>query len=500
MAIIRKLTGSRPTGAQEPSAGALRPNVVGAPGALMQGIAAIGPAYAALFTIPFIVSYAGVLAPLAYLGAFIIALLLGYVLTQYTRHLASAGTYYTFVSRSLGGRIGLVVGWVYLLNYPFAVAQIAAFTGLTIQNTIAPAYGVTIEWWWFALFLIALCTVTTWRSLKLSIELLIVLGAIEIGIVLALAFWGMASPGRGGLSLSWLSGGHGVSAHGLFLGVVFAIFAIMGWDAAAPLAEESRNPRRIIPRAVIGSIVILGVILVLTSWGQTTGWGTNALSSMATSSQLPALALGHKYWAGAWIVVLIALVTSATAVALACNNAATRILFGMARVGALPSALSKVRGASRSPVNAVIAQTVISLVVGIGVAWAIGPANLFDLFGVWLTFAMAIVFVMAGVGVYVFYRKEHPDEFSWFKHGVIPLIGILALGVVVYYSLDPLPAWPVSLAPFIVLGWLAIGIAIVIFAYRGERGEKLSRAGYAVLGAGGTVDREVSAPPAPESR
>ncbi len=79
---------------------------------------------------PFIVLNAGIAAPLAYLGAFIIALFLGYVLAQFSRHLSSTGSYYTFVSRSLGGRWGFLVAWVYLLFYPVVIAQVGLVHGL----------------------------------------------------------------------------------------------------------------------------------------------------------------------------------------------------------------------------------------------------------------------------------------------------------------------------------------------------------------------------------
>ena len=80
-------------------------------------------------------------APLAYLGAFIIALLLGYVLAQFSRHLSSTGSYYTFVSRSLGGRAGFLVAWVYLLFYPVVIAQVGSFMGSTLQSTLKAEYN-----------------------------------------------------------------------------------------------------------------------------------------------------------------------------------------------------------------------------------------------------------------------------------------------------------------------------------------------------------------------
>ncbi len=255
--------------------------------------------------------------------------------------------------------------------------------------------------------------------------------------------------------------------------MVFAIFAITGWDAAAPLAEESLNPRRNIPRAVIGSIVILGVFLVVVSWGQITGWGTSRLASFASSPVLPSFVLGKKYWGDGWLVVLFALFNSAIAVSIACTNASTRFLYGMARAKALPTALTKIHSRFKTPTNAILVQTGINILLGLILPLAIGVANVYNVTGTWFTFALAFVYVVSNIGLFVFYRREHRDEFSWAKHLLIPAVGIIALGVVVYYSVNPLPAWPVSLAPFIVLGWLVVGAIVVAVVYRGDRAGNL---------------------------
>jgi amino acid transporter len=469
------------TAVTEPPGSRLKAGVVSLPGVLMQSVTSIAPAIAGLFTVPFIVANAGVGAPLAYLGAFIIALLLGYVLAQFSRHLSSTGSYYTFVSRSLGGRAGFLVAWVYLLFYPVVIAQVGSFMGSTLQSTLKAEYGITFEWWWFMIFLIALVAWTAWRGVELSVKLIIWLGIIEGVIVLALGVWGLANPGPGGLNLHWLTAaGHSGQLHGLFLGVVFAIFAITGWDAAAPLAEESLDPKRNIPRAVIGSIVILGIFLVVVSWGQITGWGTSRLGSFASSPVLPSFVLGKKYWGDGWLVVLFALFNSAIAVSIACTNASTRFLYGMARAKALPTSLTKIHSRFKTPTNAILVQTGINILLGLVLPLAIGVANVYNVTGTWFTFALAFVYVVSNIGLFVFYRREHRDEFSWAKHLLIPAIGIVALAVVVYYSVNPLPAWPVSLAPFIVLGWLVVGGIVVTVVYRGNRAGNLALAGAAM--------------------
>jgi amino acid transporter len=107
-------------------------------------------------------------------------------------------------------------------------------------------------------------------------------------------------------------------------------------------------------------------------------------------------------------------------------------------------------------------------------------ANVYNVTGTWFTFALAFLYVVSNIGLFVFYRREHRDEFSRGKHLLIPAIGIIALGVVVYYPVNPLPPWPVSLAPFIVLGWLVVGGIVVAVIYRGDRARNLALAGAAM--------------------
>ena len=303
----------------------------------MQGVTAIAPAVAALFTLPFIVSNAGVTAPLAYLGAFVIALMLGYVLAQYSSYMTSTGTYYTFVSNSLGARRA---SW-----WPGSTCSStrswwrrwARSWATRSQTTLKEEYGWTFKWWWFMVFLIALVAFTATWGIELSTGPRGCPRRDRDADRCRTGIAGFADPGPGGVNLQWLNPQNAPSGHALFLGVVFAIFAMAGWDAAAPLGEESEDPKKTIPRGVIGCIVILGFLLVFTSWGQITGWGTDRRSpGCRTPPSCPHSSLGQKYWGGAWVIVLIALLNSAIAVAIAGTNTATRFLYGMAKTGVVP--------------------------------------------------------------------------------------------------------------------------------------------------------------------
>src|SRR5581483_7844945 len=84
------------------------------------------------------------------------------------------------------------------------------------------------------------------------------------------------------------------------------------------------------------------------------------------------------------------------------------------------------------------------------------------------------------IGLFFYVRKHHPGEFNWLKHALVPAIGTVALGFVVYYSLNPLPAWPIKLAPLVVVLWLALGVVMLVVMIASGKESLLSRAGDAV--------------------
>ena len=107
-----------------------------------------------------------------------------------------------------------------------------------------------------------------YRGVQVSGKTLVITGGIELVVVSLLGLWGLASPGPGGLNLKPFDPGNATSISGLFLAAVFAIQAFTGWEGAAPMAEESENPRRNVPRALIGSVILFGIFIVVMQWGR----------------------------------------------------------------------------------------------------------------------------------------------------------------------------------------------------------------------------------------
>ena len=468
----------------------------------MQGIGHTAPATAILLTLPITTSYAGAAAPLAYLVAFVLVLMLGAGLTQLARHLPSAGGYYTYISRTVHPRAGFLSAWLFFLYAPVTPAFSLAMMGFVLQSSLGTAYGIVFPWWLFLLLGTGFTFWVTYRGIEVSAAALMILGVLEMGIVLLLAAWGLFVPGPGGVDLSAFNPANAVGQPGLFaLGVIFSIFALTGWEGVAPLAEESANPRRVVPRALVGTIVIMGTFLVFTAWGILVGWGTLDLQAITDAKDKPPfelpLVLARRFWGPGWLLVLFALLNSMVAVSVATGLVSTRMWYAMARSGSLPAWLTAVHARHQTPVNAVAFQTLLTLLVGLGLGFWIGPDQEFYLMGEVLTLALALIYTAGNLGVFLYYRRQRRDEFRPLWHALLPLISSAAVLGVAYLSVVEWPPPPLRYAPFIVAGWLVLGIAVlVVMKVRGQE-QWLLRAGAATQEAGVSVgpDHTVQAPP-----
>jgi amino acid transporter len=471
----------------------------------MQGIGHTAPATAILLTLPITTSYAGATAPLAYLVAFVVVLMLGVGLTQLARHLPSAGGYYTYVSRTVHPRAGFLSAWLFFLYAPVTPAFSLAMMGFVLQSSLGSAYGIVFPWWLFLLLGTAFTLWVTYRGIEVSAAALVILGVVEMGIVLLLAAWGLFAPGPGGVDFSAFDPAGAVGRPGLFaLGVMFSIFALTGWEGVAPLAEESADPRRVVPRALVGTIVIMGTFLVFTAWGILVGWGTLDLQAVTDAKDQPPfelpLVLARRFWGPGWLLVLFALLNSMVAVSVATGLVSTRMWYAMARSGSLPAWLAAVHPRHQTPVNAVAFQTLLTLLVGLGLGFWIGPDQEFFLMGEVLTLALALIYTAGNLGVFLYYRRQRRGEFRPLRHALLPLVSSAAVLGVAYLSVVEWPPPPLRYAPFIVAGWLALGVAVlVVMKVRGQE-QWLLRAGAAAQEAGASVGPAHAVPARPHNQ
>jgi amino acid transporter len=458
----------------------LEADAIGLLGATMQAITHIAPAIAGFFFTAFIVSLAGITAPLAYFIGFLIVLMLGSTLAQLAKHMPSAGGYYTYVSRAIHPRAGFLVSWMYILYSPLVGGPLAGFFGFIVAGELKSSFNIDVPWLWAASVLIfaPLTAYLQWEGIKPSTRFMVITGGLEMLIVFGLALFGFFVPPEGkGITLDVFNPALIPAGEGFALAVVFTVQGLTGWEASAPLAEETRDPKRNVPLSVMLSIVIIGSFLVIVFWGQITGFGNDpdAISKEA----VPALTLAHRVWGAGWIIILFAFLNSVAAVSIACANVGTRMWYSMARSGSFPAALAKVHPQHKTPTNAILLQMALNLAAGLYVGYVFNPQTGFYLVtGLLLVLAVSVAYLMANLAVFVYYWREHRDEFNWILHFVFPIASSVVLLYAIYKSF-PLTS-PFDLAPIVNGIWLLIGIGILLFLRARGNEEWLKKAGQSI--------------------
>jgi amino acid transporter len=219
----------------------LKAGALGLPAVLMQGITTIAPAIAILYSFQFIVGLAGIAAPWVYVAAMVIVIMTAVSLVSLARAFPSAGSYFTFVSRTVHPRAGFMSGWMYILYSPRVSGTILCFMGWVMETEIKANYDVTVRWYWWALGGGLIVAFMTYRGIEISGVALLVFGLAEVVLVLLLSVWGFFDAGPGGFTFAPLNPGNATSLNGFYLAVVFSIFAYTGWEGVAPIARRVRT-------------------------------------------------------------------------------------------------------------------------------------------------------------------------------------------------------------------------------------------------------------------
>ncbi len=459
----------------------LEADAIGLLGATMQAITHIAPAIAGFFFTAFIVSLAGITAPLAYFIGFLVVLMLGSTLAQLSKHMPSAGGYYTYVSRALHPRLGFLTSWMYILYSPVTGGPVAGMFGFILQNELKSNWNIDVPWLWWVTILVftPLTAFLQWEGIKLSARFMLITGGLEMIIVMALAITGFLLPPAGtGITLDVFNPANIPAGEGFALAVVFTVQGLTGWEASAPLAEETKNPRRNVPLSVLLSIVLIGSFLVIVFWGVVTGFGNDA-TAITGSTELPALALAHRVWGAGWIIILFAFLNSALAVQIACANVGTRMWYGMARSGSFPKQLAKVHPVHKTPTNAILLEMVVNAAVGLYVGFVFGPdIGFFLMTGLILVIAVSVAYIFANVAVFRLYWTERRGEFNVILHALFPVVSTIVLVYAIYKSF-PL-ASPFDLAPIVDGGWFVVGIVILLYLRSRGHEDWLAKAGESI--------------------
>ena len=264
---------------------------------------------------------------------------------------------------------------------------------------------------------------------------------------------------------------------GVIGGSVFTLLAFGGFEGAAPLAEEARNPRRTIQRAVLLATLLIGLLYVFTTYAIDVAYGPTGFTAFASET-------GRASWEGIardlygifWFFVFLAIVNSTIANANAGVNVSSRTAYAMGRIGAFPRFLAIVSPRHRSPVYSILVAFVITVAVTLALGLKYDPTEAFAMVGTGLVILIVAIYILMNATCIGFFARRGTG-FNWLSHLIIPLLGIAAFvpawltaaGIKVFSFVTPL-APPLSYMGPGVAGFMVVGLIYMIYLYRAHPG------------------------------
>jgi len=438
--------------------------------ALTLSVGLMGPTLAMGLNGAGVAATVGKAVPLVFLLGLLGVGLVAYGFWRLTQHFHQAGSVYALAGATIGPRAGFFGGFALLGTYlAFLVCTLAA-TGVFAQAFLH-ALGIRSTGPWVAVALLAAVGVTALNSRdgRTTARTLLIVEGIGIlaMLVLAAVVMGRAATGSAprhqSLDLSVFTAG-GTTYGAVITATVFAFLSWAGFEACASLGEETDDPRRNIPRALAGSVLLTGGLYVLMMFAQTIGFGTDAQGVREFGAAESALSSLSGQYIGTWFALVIAFtaVASAFAAALSSSAAAARMVQALARDGFGPRVLARTHPVTGAPTTALrvcgaVAAALAAVMYGTG-------AGAFDTYYWYATLGVLcvlVVYAVAGVGVIVFTLSGRGRIPRW--ELVVPVAGLGYLGFVFLQQSTGQRA-PYTYFPWIAAAWCLAGVAVVLFA------------------------------------
>lgn len=482
----------------------LKRNAVGTFGVIFMAVATAAPITAMVGNVPIAVGFGnGAAAPAGYLVATIVLGLFALGYASMAKHITATGAFYGYISHGLGRIVGMASGMIITMAYVVFEASLVGIFSFFAQSVVDDYLHVHIHWIVFAIIMLALNSILAYYDINLTAKVLGVFLITEIVMLLmgalAVLFTG---GGPAGISIDSVNPANafkpavGVAGAAAGLGLFFAFWSWVGFESTAMYGEESRNPKRVIPRATMISVIGIGLFYVFVSWMAISGTGpVESVKIAQDSNKASEIFFGPvRDLIGPWAVVVfrILLMTGSFACGMAFHNCASRYLYAIGREG-LSKGLQRTLGHTHpvhgSPYIASMVQTTIaSILVLLFLVNKMDPyGEMYALLAILGTMAILIVQALCAFSVIAYFHvsKHHQETAHWFKTFLAPLLGGCGMLMVVYllwtHKEDAAGAAASTLlfksTPYIVVGLFALGIVIALyFKYRDpDRYERIGR-------------------------
>ncbi len=355
-----------------------------------------------------------------------------------------AGSVYAYARFAMGDTVGFLAGWMVLLDYLLLPALMYVFCGVSLSLFIP-----TVPSWAWVLLIAAYCLGVNWFGVKTSARFNLATLILQFILLVTVLIAAMMVMNRSGMAMftgdAWWR--RGASIGGVFSGASLCVMAYLGFDAITTLAAEVRSDqRRLVGRAVIFSILLLGALAVLNAWilsDLSRGYKFGTDLTTAVFDLLGARVGPNFGRMVTWASVLV----TAVSITPPMVSAVARVLYSMAEKGAMPHFLSALNPRYGVPRKAIAASGALSIAV------ALYFANQFDTLTSMVNFGALLAFATVNASVIALFVVRRKST-NYFVHLLLPLLGILTIAAVITQMS--------RVGLLVGSTWLVVGIVVAI--------------------------------------
>ncbi|MBZ4015319.1 APC family permease [Streptomyces purpurogeneiscleroticus] len=416
----------------------LKAGSVGLVGVVFMAVATAAPITAMTGNLPIAVGAGnGIGAPAGYLFATAVLTVFSVGYVAMARRITAAGAFYGFISHGLGRVAGMASGMLAVLAYIVFEASIVGVFAYFAKTTVADQLGADLPWPLYAGAMLAVTAVLAHFDIHLTAKALGVMLVAEIAVLFAVSVAVLvAGGGPDGIPAAPVNPANAFTGTSAGLGLFFAFWSWVGFESTAMYGEESRDPKRVIPRATLVSVIGVGLFYIFVSWMTISGNGLAESVRIASSgTPLDLFFAPTRTFLGGWAVDAFQwlLLTGSFACGMAFHQCAARYLYAIGREGFLHRGLGRTHPRHGSPYFASYVQTALATAL-VAAFWLTGQdpyIHLYTLLAILGTMAILIVQTLCSFAVIGYFRKNHPEDRHWFRTFTAPLLGGVGMTAVV---------------------------------------------------------------------
>lgn len=419
--------------------------------ALGQSVANVSPTLTPAVAVVVVVGMAGTASWLVYVLATIALIVVGINIGKLAGKISAAGSFFIYVSRGLGPSWGVLSGWAMLAAYLFTATALTGATTIFVQAFLG-SIGITAQIPNTVIYLglSALIWVFATRDVRLSSRLSLSLEVVSVAIIsiVCLITWAKHGFAIDNAQVSMKGSSWGAVGQA----IVFGIFSYVGFESAATLGRETRNPKVVIPRAIILTPILAGTFFIVTTFIITQGFNDDTAKLGGSSSPMTDLVAGMSpIWA---IAVYLGAMVSCFACGLASINSFSRMLFSLGRYQLVHKSMGSVHAEHKTPHFAVTVGAVLNFVI----CWSCSshtPTDLLGYFGTIASFGFIIVYMLCSIAAPVLLAKlGEVKPMDYLLGG----LGAVFMALSLVGSVYPVPAAPYNYFPYGFAAYMLLGV------------------------------------------